>query len=312
MLASDQTLLPFWPGQRSAGLLRPLKISWLWPLIDQPHHQVCAALTNNNLAASLNPGGRLAALLTAGASHPDADLTWVIDPALLSDVATMASPYQVGSKPNCTDAPAEPASTAAASWLAALKEVTPGQPTVITPYANVDMTALVHQGLTADLATAYDTGDAVADSVLGGKFGHEVAWPPGGTADLSVLTNLATAEHVGTVVLNSSEMPPANAGTAFQPDDAVDLAPGRGPAHDRAALRRHPDRGARSRRHQLREPAEGHRVRRQAAVPGRDGHDRRRGAQLRPADRGGAASGLEPVGRRWPATCSARPRTPRG
>ena len=56
---------------------------------------------------------------------------------------------------------------------------------MITPYANVDMTALVHQGLTADLATAYRTGDAVADSVLHGKFGHELAWPPGGTADLS-------------------------------------------------------------------------------------------------------------------------------
>ena len=92
---------------------------------------------------------------------------------------------------------------------------------MITPYANVDMTALVHQGLTADLATAYATGDAVADSVLPGTFGHELAWPPGGTADLSVLTNLATAEHVDTVVLNSSEMPPTNSGTAFQPDDAV-------------------------------------------------------------------------------------------
>ena len=36
-----------------------------------------------------------------------------------------------------------------------------------------------------------------------------------------MLTNLATAEHVGTVVLNSSEMPPAGGGTVFQPDDAV-------------------------------------------------------------------------------------------
>ena len=210
MLAADQTLLPFWPGQRQAGLLRPLDISWLWPLIDQPHHQACAALTNNDLAASLNPGGRLSALLTAGASHAGADLTWAIDPALLSDAATMAHPYTVGSKPNCTGAPSELASKAAASWLAALRKVTPGQPTVITPYANVDMTALIHQGLTADLRTAYDTGDAVADSVLGGKFGHELAWPPGGTADLSLLTSLAAAEHVGTVVLNSSEMPPTD------------------------------------------------------------------------------------------------------
>ncbi|MGH3199466.1 MAG: DUF6049 family protein [Streptosporangiaceae bacterium] len=221
VLSSGQTLLPFWPGQRAAGLLTPLKISWLWPLIDQPHHQVCAALTNNDLAASLNSGGRLSALLTAGASHPGADLTWVIDPALLSDAATMARTYYVDAKPNCTKATKEPASTAAANWLTALRKVTQAQPTVITPYANVDMTALVHQGLTADLARAYTTGDAVADSVLHGTFGPTLAWPPGGITDLSVLTNLATAEHVNTVVLNSSEMPPTAAATVFRPDDAV-------------------------------------------------------------------------------------------
>jgi hypothetical protein len=221
VLSSDRTLLPFWPGSRAAGLLTPLKISWLWPLIDQPHHQVCAALTNNDLAASLSSGGRLSALLTAGASYAGADLTWVIDPALLSDAATMTRPYYVDSRPNCTRAAKEPASTAAASWLTGLREVTAGQPTVVTPYANVDMTALVHQGMTADLARAYSTGDAVADSVLQGTFGHTLAWPPGGTTDLSVLTHLATAEHVDTVVLNNSEMRPADAAARFRPDDAV-------------------------------------------------------------------------------------------
>ncbi len=93
---------------------------------------------------------------------------------------------------------------------------------MITPYANVDMTALVHQGLTTDLATAYATGDAVADSVLGGKSGHELAWPPGGTADQSTLANLATKEHVGTVVLNSSEMPPTDP-NVFQQDAVTSL-----------------------------------------------------------------------------------------
>jgi hypothetical protein len=220
LLSSGQTLLPFWPGQRAAGLLNPLKISWLWPLIDQPHRQVCSALTNNDLAAALNPGGRLSALLAAGASHPGANLTWVIDPALLSDVATMTRPYQVGSTATCTGAAREPASKAAANWLAALRQITPGQPTVITPYANADMTALVDQGLTRDLASAYAIGDTVANSVLHGTFGHKTAWPAGGTANLSVLTNLAAAEHVGTVVLNSSEMKPANP-AVFQPDDAV-------------------------------------------------------------------------------------------
>jgi hypothetical protein len=149
VLTSAQTLLPFWPGQRAAGLLSPLNVSWLWPLAAPPQHQVCSALTNNDLAASLNPGGRLSTLVTAGVSQPDADLTWFIDPALLSDVATMTKPYSVGGTPDCSRPSPEPASKAAATWLSTVKTATSTQPTVIAPYANVDMTALVHQGLTA-------------------------------------------------------------------------------------------------------------------------------------------------------------------
>ena len=223
VISSDQTLLPFWPGSRQAALARPLAISWLWPLIDQPHQKVCTAtLTSNGLAGSLSQGGRLSALLDAAASHPGADPTWVIDPALLSDVSTMTRPYLVGGQPTCTGASHQPASTAAANWLARLRKATAGQQTVLTPYANVDMTALVHQGLTRDLATAYRTGEAVASSVLPGNFRQDIAWPPGRIADLSVLTNLAAHQHVSTVVLNSREMPPVvDAGHVFQPDDAV-------------------------------------------------------------------------------------------
>jgi hypothetical protein len=222
VISADQTLLPFWPGSRVAALASPLKISWLWPLIGQPQQKVCTAtLATNDLAGDLGQAGRLSALVDAGASHPGAQLTWVIDPALLSDVSTMTRRYQVGGQATCTGAAPQPASTAAARWLAALRKVTPDQPTVFTPYANVDMSALVHQGLTRNLAAAYQTGAAVADSVLPRTFGRNVAWPPGGTADLSLLTNLAAIEHVGTVVLNSSQMPPVNADAVFRPDDAV-------------------------------------------------------------------------------------------
>ena len=219
VLGVDQTLLPFWPGPQAAGLARPLDIAWVWPLVDQPHHQVCSALTNNNLAASLAPGGRLAALLEAGQVHPGADLTWVIDPALLSDVNTMTKAYQVASGSGCSPAPGQPASKAARAWLSTLSGITSAQPTVITPYANVDVSALVHSGLTADITSAYKTGEAVADDVLHGSFRPLIAVPAGGTADLSVLTNLATAQHIGSVVLDSNEMPPTSS-TVFE-DDAV-------------------------------------------------------------------------------------------
>jgi len=220
VLATDQTLLPLWPGRQAAGLASPLTIAWIWPLIDRPHRQVCAALTDNGLAASLRPGGRLAALLAAGQQHPAADLTWLVDPALLGDVAAMTRPYRVGVTSNCVAGTRpEPASKAAAGWLSALRGVAARQPVVITPYADVDATALVHQGLNADLATAYRLGGAVADGVLHGTFGHSIAVPAGGTADLSTLTDLAAAEHVDTVVLSSSEMPPLS--SAVFEDDAV-------------------------------------------------------------------------------------------
>jgi hypothetical protein len=185
VLGTDQTLLPFWPGKQAAGLQRPLAISWVWPLIDQPHHQVCTtadnaavnALTSNALAASLSPGGRLSDLLTAGQAHADADLTWVVDPALLSDVAAMTRPYRAGSGLGCIGVTAEPASKAAATWLAGLQAVTSVQPTVITPYANVDVSALVHRGLEADLTRAYTTGRRVADDVLHGSFTPSIGLP---------------------------------------------------------------------------------------------------------------------------------------
>ena len=219
VLGVDQTLLPFWPGQQAAGLERPLDIAWVWPLVDQPHHQVCSALTNNDLTTSLAPGGRLSALLRAGQANPGAHVTWVVDPALLSDVNTMTKPYQVASGPGC-GAVNKPASKAAKTWLGTLRGITAGQTPVITPYANVDVSALVHSGLAPDITSAYSMGYAVADSVLHGSFGPTIAVPAGGTADLSVLTNLATAQHIGAAVLDSSEMPPANS-AGFEPDDAV-------------------------------------------------------------------------------------------
>jgi hypothetical protein len=219
VLGVAQTLLPFWPGQQAAGLERPLDVAWVWPLIDQPHHQVCSALTSNDLTTSLAPGGRLSALLGAGQANPGAHVTWVVDPALLSDVNTMTKPYQVAPGRGC-GAVNEPASKAAKTWLDTLRGITAGQTPVITPYANVDVSALVHSGLAPDVTSAYSMGYAVADSVLQGSFGPTIAVPAGGTADLSVLTNLATAQHIGAAVLDSSEMPPANS-AGFEPDDAV-------------------------------------------------------------------------------------------
>ena len=220
---AERTLLPLWPDNTSG--IAKLKIAWVWPLIDQPHRQACSALTSNGLAQSLSGGGRLGNLLTAAAANPQASLTWAIDPALLSDVSTMTQPYEVGGKPaNCTGASPEPASTAASRWLAALKVATAGQPVVITPYGNTDVAALTHPGpgsnLNSSLSSNYRLGEAVTQRVLAQPFGTNLALPAGGLADQSVLTTLAATEHVTSVVLSSSEMPPVDS-TVFSADDAV-------------------------------------------------------------------------------------------
>jgi Family of unknown function (DUF6049) len=213
---TSRTFLPYWTG---AGSATPLKVAWIWPLIDTPQQGACPqTLATNSLEGSFAANGRLSTLLNAGLQWASLDdLTWAIDPALLSDAKMMTSDYFTGGNAACTQRNFMPASAAAKSWLSALTG-TAGQPAFLTPYADVDAAALSHAGLDADLTSAYRLGDAVASNDLPNTFGSSadgtgtgtalpVAWPAGGTADAGVLTSLARSGGVNTVVLNSGEMP---------------------------------------------------------------------------------------------------------
>jgi Family of unknown function (DUF6049) len=213
---TSRTFLPYWTGTGSAT---PLKVGWIWPLIDTPQQGACPqTLATNSLASSFASNGRLSTLLNAGLQWASLDdLTWAIDPALLSDAKVMTRSYFTGGNAECTQRNFTPASAAAKSWLTALAG-TAGQPAFLTPYADVDAAALSHAGLDADLTSAYQLGDAVASEDLPSTFGSSadgtgtgtalpVAWPADGTADAGVLTSLARAGGVNTVVLNSGELP---------------------------------------------------------------------------------------------------------
>ena len=102
-LAIDRTLLPYWPGNGAAKPL-PLNVAWIWPLIDAPQQGMCGAtLATNSLAGSLAAGGRLGTLLDVGQQWAaQDDLTWAVDPALLSDVNVMTSKYAVGGSSTCS------------------------------------------------------------------------------------------------------------------------------------------------------------------------------------------------------------------
>jgi uncharacterized protein DUF6049 len=212
--ASDQVPLPYWPSKPAScpGQLRPrpFPISWIWPLIDTPHQDVCPGLTDNALAASIGPRGRLGYLLAVGARYAaQAALTWAIDPALLDSVHAMKQRYRAGAAPHCGDRSWQPASPDAARWLDGVRRATSGHPVFVTPYADVDVAALVRHG--NDFHRSLSNGERAAHRILGrpaapaplpadAKRLSAVAWPPGGQASSSLLNSFAI-RHLSTVVL---------------------------------------------------------------------------------------------------------------
>jgi hypothetical protein len=220
-----RTFLPFWPAASQARTVRPVSLAWIWPLIDVPHQAACPALLNNKLQASLASGGRLNQLLAVGSSQlgRSAGLTWAIDPALLNDAKVMTARYQVGGTATCSHTSTLPASAAARAWLSGIQSVAAQQDFFVTPYADVDVAALSHRGLTSELADAFADGRREALAILhrqvqrppvalgGGRAAAGaaglIAWPPSGVADYGVLESLA-ANRIGTMILDSTMMPP--------------------------------------------------------------------------------------------------------
>jgi hypothetical protein len=222
--ATSRTLLPYWPDSSAAD---PVRVSWIWPLIDQPRRGPCSqtlsasAAGAGGLASSLEPSGRLGGLLSTGLKWAgQADLTWAVDPALLSDAKTMTSPYKTGGNAECTGTTAQPASSAASQWLSTLTTEAAGQPMFVTPYADADVSALTRSGMTDELRTAYTLGEQVAGRILQRPFGKtgtgdggapSVAWSAGGAVDEGLLTSLASAGGVSTTLLGSAALPGSTA-----------------------------------------------------------------------------------------------------
>jgi hypothetical protein len=102
------------------------------------------------------------------------------------------------------------------NWLTELKRATAGQPAFLTSYANVDVAALSHGGLDANIRSAFQVGRTAAGQILPNTFGTNgegtgdgkvlrAAWPADGLADRGVLTSLVSEAGVGTLVLASGQ-----------------------------------------------------------------------------------------------------------
>ena len=196
-LASSLSYLPYMPdknGPYGSTVPTPQKVSWVWPLIDQPlldgpWQNACTGPQAAALAASLGSGGRLGQLLGAAAttagsavqayaaeSEPGQPataqvartqpvqslasydgVTWAIDPALLANVTSLAQ---------CRG-PAQAWAQTASAWLTKLKAATAGQPMFVTPYGDPDMSTVIGAGLAADLERSFTYGRLEAGQLLG-------------------------------------------------------------------------------------------------------------------------------------------------
>jgi len=250
-----RTFLP-WAPLAVPGVGSPTRLAWIWPLVDRPHRSDGGSWLDDDLADALAPGGRLGRLLTAGdiAVHqqpppppkpaksskkhhkpaPPAKpkvtiqqvpVTWVIDPALVDDVRTMANGYKVRSADGTRDGTGK---TLATHWFDQLKQDVGTTEFFGTPYADPDVAAAARGGLAQEVQFASTDGDAIlSDTKVFGRSPLPYAWPPDGLADQRTLDTFFAAGKT-TLVLDSAAMPIVGAAPNETPGAHTRLTTSRG------------------------------------------------------------------------------------
>jgi hypothetical protein len=145
---------------------KPVRLTMLWPLADRPRLAAGAPggtipvrLIDDDLAASLSPGGRLDILLSAVdfATSPQVDpggevrnaTCLAVDPDLLVTVNAMTGGYVVNDAPDAAPgAPTHPGAgrDAAIGWLDRLKALAQRMCVAPTTYSQADLDALARVG----------------------------------------------------------------------------------------------------------------------------------------------------------------------
>ncbi len=165
---------------------KPVQVTMLWPLADRPRLAAGAPggvtpvrLTDDALAASLAPGGRLDTLLssadfaTGSAVDPGGEmnnaLCLAVDPDLLVTVNAMAGGYVVADNPADRNSPTHPGTgqAAALAWLDRLRTLARRMCVAPTTYAQADLDALQRAGDPGLSAIATNGAGDIVDTILG-------------------------------------------------------------------------------------------------------------------------------------------------
>ena len=204
-VALERLVVPWVPADEE---VIPTGYTWLWPLVARPSRLADGTFADDELAAEIAPGGRLARLVEAGVRlGQDGGLTWAIDPELVSAVTDMADAE--GYEVRGSDGPVPgSAGSLAVRWLESLRIATNGVPVLALPYGDIDVTAVVRAGLGADLTRAMSTGrTALINALPAADITTTVGWPANGFTSRRSLAALRSAD-VTSVVLDGRAVPP--------------------------------------------------------------------------------------------------------
>ncbi|MGI5493064.1 DUF6049 family protein [Microtetraspora malaysiensis] len=196
----ERTFLTYLPPEQPVP---KVKLALAMPIVDRPHRAGDSDFMDDDLRASVSTG-RLASLLDLVQKSGRA-VTWFVDPALLDDARrTATGEYTVRTASGGAKKAADPG---ARRWLDGLSAALGSRPVVATPYADPDVTALVHAGLDTQTQDAVKRGAEVAGDVLGREISTATAWPVGGALDRDGLDELATS-GVRTLLMSGATLPP--------------------------------------------------------------------------------------------------------
>ena len=200
-----RTFLPWFPSDAEVA---PVRLTWLWPLVDWPARATDGTLLTDQTPLELSPDGRLDRLLDIGQRFRST-VSWIADPALLQTAAAMSGGYQVSQDGTLTVGDRE---EQARRWLDTLGRATRGVGLRTVPYADIDASAVTRGGMSNDVVRAVTQGPGIAAAALGRPVEGDLYWAPFGRIDRPALNVLSSA-GVTDIVLSADAMPATDEAT---------------------------------------------------------------------------------------------------
>lgn len=193
-LSETATFLSWAPD--GVGVI-PSRVLMFWPMTAAPARDSTGTVVDDSLAPALAPGGRLSTLVRSGSNAP---ATWVVDPALLDDAASLDEP-------------------ASDQWLSSFDAAAGAREVIALPYGDPDVAAVASAGRPSFLQQGQAKGDRVYQRLVGSTVRSDLSWPADGAGDEQVI---ATSGRAGnTLVLLNEEAAPLITPLPYTPSGRI-------------------------------------------------------------------------------------------